>query len=152
MNWDAKKAEDKAAIDLLGQAIAALSSYYTNHSIELGPIQGSIKGVALQQEEPIFEIANTTAPDATFSDHGSHKGESKDAISMLTMIKMDLENEIKYATQFEMEETAAYLKAKKEAEDLRSTLVAKKIQLEQMIADRQADKEAEIKLMKSNIA
>merc|ERR1711971_999879 len=44
-----KKAEDQAAIELLEQARTALSSYYTNNSVKMGPIQGEGRGYRLRR-------------------------------------------------------------------------------------------------------
>merc|ERR1719146_542268 len=87
----AAKKDDQDAIALLEQAIEALSSYYKKNKIEMGPIQGSVKLI----QEPEFEVSKWQAPDATFSDAGKRKNESKGIISILTMLKEDLEDEIK---------------------------------------------------------
>mmetsp|Transcript_56521 Transcript_56521/g.103784 ORF Transcript_56521/g.103784 Transcript_56521/m.103784 type:complete len:439 (+) Transcript_56521:1214-2530(+) len=149
--WIAAKRDDEDAIDLLEQAIAKLSSFYANNAIKLGPIQGSVKGLSFQQEEPVFSVSNSSAPDATLSDKGVHKGESKNAISILTMIKQDLENEIKVATKYEEEATATFLANKAAADELRAKLVEKKDALTQMIADRGTEKVEETELKSNNV-
>merc|ERR1719248_561327 len=73
------KKDDEDAIALLEKAKAALTRYYDQNKIELGPIQGSVKGVLLHQE-PEFEISEDQAPDATFSHKGHRKNESKGII------------------------------------------------------------------------
>merc|ERR1719230_2487804 len=78
------KSDDEGAIELLEQAKAALSKFYVDNKIEMGPVQGSVKGVLLQ--EPEFQISEDQAPDATFSHKGHRKNESKGIISILTMI------------------------------------------------------------------
>merc|ERR1719146_73411 len=85
------KKDDEDAIALLEQAIEALSAYYKKNKIEMGSIQGSVKLL----QEPEFEVSKWQAPDATFSDKGKRKNESKGIISILTMLKEDLEDEIK---------------------------------------------------------
>merc|ERR1719375_2178677 len=42
------KSDDEGAIELLEKAKAALAAYYEKNKIELGPIQGSVKGALLQ--------------------------------------------------------------------------------------------------------
>ena len=41
-------------------------------------------------QEPVFKVSADQAPDASFSGKGSHKGESKGIVSILTMIIEDL--------------------------------------------------------------
>merc|ERR1719335_1982960 len=70
------KSDDEGAIELLEQAKAALSKFYEKNKIEMGPIQGGVKDVLLQEpqkEEPAFKVHEDQAPDATFS----HKGHRK---------------------------------------------------------------------------
>merc|ERR1719379_1718851 len=66
----------------------------------MGEVQGSTK---LLQDD---------APDATFSSAGSRKGQNKGIVSILTMLKEDLQDEIKNAAK---EEAATH--AKFDAED-----------------------------------
>merc|ERR1719248_82077 len=112
------KSNDEGAIQLLEQAKVALSKFYEKNKIELGPIQGSTKLL----QEPVFEVSAEQAPDATFSDKGSRKNESKGIISILTMIIEDLYGEIKVGmkgeemTQLEFEKSLAA--AKKLQEEL----------------------------------
>merc|ERR1719261_1669111 len=110
------KADDEAAIEVLGQAIAALSKYYEKNKIDMGPIQGSMK--LLQGSEPVFEVAQTQAPDAKFADTGKRKNQSKGIISILTMLKEDLEDEIKNGVKDEISSQAEYEKQVAAAEAL----------------------------------
>merc|ERR1719261_2383557 len=116
------KSDDEAAIELLGQAIEHLSAYYKNNKIDIGPVQGSVKG--LLQE-----------PDATFSDKGKRKNESKGIISILTMIKEDLEAEIANGIKAEEMSQRDYAKAKAAALKLIETLEEKKTNLQEAKAD-----------------
>jgi len=143
------KTDDEQAIDLLEKAKAALASYYEKNKIELGPIEGSVKGAALAQE-PEFKVSEDQAPDATFSHKGKRKHESKGIISLLTMIMEDLQNEIKAGirdeekAQLDFEERlAAGKKLKKELEE-------KKLNLETTIAEHKSDKEDEHTSMEAN--
>merc|ERR1719373_1164253 len=89
------KSEDQAAIDLLMEARAALSAYYTNNSVEMGTMQGSSQGLTLAQQEPVFEVSADQASDATFSEKGKRKNEAKGILSLMTMIIEDANDEIK---------------------------------------------------------
>mmetsp|Transcript_80106 Transcript_80106/g.141846 ORF Transcript_80106/g.141846 Transcript_80106/m.141846 type:complete len:722 (+) Transcript_80106:81-2246(+) len=148
--WKAAKKDDEDAIALLSDAIKALSAFYSNHSIALGPIQGEIKGLSFQQQ-PVFDVSNSSTPDATLSDMGVRKDQSKNAISILTMIKQDLENEIMVANQYEEQATATFLAELKTAAELRAKLVTTKDFLIQAIADRGEDKVEEQRIMNENI-
>merc|ERR1719261_535959 len=126
------KSDDEAAIELLGQAIEHLSAYYKNNKIEMGPIQGSVKGLL---QEPEFDVSPDQAPDATFSGKGSRKNESKGIISILTMIKEDLEEEIANGIKAEEMSQQEYAKAKAAALKLIATLEEKKTNLEEAKAE-----------------
>merc|ERR1719191_2620903 len=62
--FEAAKADDEAAIDLLGQAKEALTQYYKDNKIEM-------------VQEPTFEKDPDAMPDATFKSKDSNKNESK---------------------------------------------------------------------------
>merc|ERR1719453_2757940 len=78
------KQDDLNAIDLLGQAIEALSAYGSNNAF-------------LQQPE--FEVSEDQAPDATFSAKDAHSGAQGGIVAILTQIKENLEIEIGVATK-----------------------------------------------------
>jgi len=136
------KEEDQEAIDLLIAARSALSSYYTNHSIAMGPIQGSVKDLALSQQ-PEFDVSADQAPDAIFSDKGKRKNESKDILSILTMIIEDLNDEIKNTMKAEELAQLDYEKQMAAAQKLEEELVAKEESLTLSIAKRKKDRDDE---------
>jgi len=142
------KADDEAAIEVLGQAIAALSKYYEKNKVDMGPIQGSSK--LLQESEPEFEVAQTQAPDATFADKGKRKNQSKGIISILTMIKEDLEDEVKNGVKDEIASQAEYEKQKAAAEALIVKLEEQKIDLQQAKSETEEQKDLEESKMKEN--
>merc|ERR1719146_601198 len=106
--FQTSKADDEAAIALLENATKALTSYYGNHSIDMGPIQGSVKFL---HEDPAFEVSADQAPEAKFSGKGSHKGQSKGIVSIMTMIIEDLEDEVKNGVKDEVSSQTEYEKA-----------------------------------------
>merc|ERR1712151_531323 len=57
------KKEDEQTVELLKQAREALTSYSKKNGIDMGPIQGSVAGVFLNQE-PKFEVSKDQAPEA----------------------------------------------------------------------------------------
>merc|ERR1719217_1167623 len=123
------KADDEAAIKLLGEAIEALSAYYKDNKIDLGPIQGSVKLL----QEPEFDQGDKP-PDADFQKKGHKKNESKGIISILTMIQEDLQDEIKNGIKNEVAAQAAYEKQVEAANSLLKNLGEKKTNLEADLA------------------
>merc|ERR1711998_683256 len=76
------KEDDENAVALLGQAIGHLSSYLDANKVDMGSLQsGRQGGVFLQQE-------------TKFSGKDDNKQESKGIVSILTMLKEDLQDEI----------------------------------------------------------
>jgi ribosomal protein S15P/S13E len=140
------KKDDQAAIALLEAAKDAISKYYKENKIEMGEIQGSVK--LLQKP---FAVSEDQAPDATFTDSGSRKGETKGVISLMTMLIEDLQDEIKNDTKEEGATQEEYDKDMKAAKKLKEELVDKKVNLENAIADREEDKSDENADMSKNM-
>jgi len=144
------KKDDQDAIDLLIAARDALTAYYKKHGIDMGPVQGSVKGLALAQDEPEFDVSADQAPDAVFSHKGKRKNESKDIVSILTMIIEDLNDEIKNGMKAEEAAQLEYEAQMKAAEKLRAELDAKRISLIAAIAKREGERSDERELKKEN--
>jgi len=108
-NFHDAKEDDLKAIDLLADAIAAMSSYADNN---LALLQKRSK------KQPVFEVSEDQAPDASFSDSDKHKGATDGIVSLLTQIKENLENEVGLATKSEAKATEEYdaLKASSDAQ------------------------------------
>merc|ERR1719263_2401768 len=70
----------------------------------------------LVQKQPVFEVSEDQAPDATFSDKGSHKDATSGIVSLLTNIKEELENEGSLATKAEAKAQTAYQELKANAD------------------------------------
>lgn len=137
------KAEDQEAISLLTEARTALMAYYKKNGIALGPIQGEMKGLSLMSRDPVFEVSEDQAPDATFSSKGSRKGESKDIVSLMTYLIQDLEDEVRNGISTEEAQQTAYEEEKATAEDLKKALISKKNDLSAAIARAGKEKGAE---------
>jgi len=118
---------DEKAIELLNTAIDHLSAFYKKNEIDMGEIQGSSKFL---QQGPEFEVSEDQAPDATFSDAGHRKGQSKGIISILTMLVEDLTSEIKNGIAAEDKAQAEFEKAVHTAKELIASLEEKKVNLE----------------------
>jgi len=136
------KSEDQQAIDLLIGARSALLSYYRNHSIAMGPIQGSVKGLVLAQQ-PDFDVSADQAPDTVFSGKGKRKSEAKGIVQILTTIIEDLNDEIKNSMKAEEEAQLEFEKQMDSAERLSQQLSDKILSLRGAIAKRGEEKTAE---------
>merc|ERR1719171_623454 len=88
------KSDDSMAISLLEDAIAAISEYGANNEVFLQVKKSTTK-------QPVFEVSEDQAPDATFSGKDNHKGAQDAIISMMTQIKENLENEVALADKAE---------------------------------------------------
>lgn len=126
------KEDDENAISLLAQVIEKLSKYYNKNKID----SGKLEEMNLIEEEPVFEVSEEQAPDATFSDKGHRSKESKGIISTITMIKTDLENEIKQSIENERESQEEYQSQVDDLNALIDNLNTEQINLEETIAER----------------
>merc|ERR1719327_1681012 len=145
----AAKKDDEDAIKLLEDARDVMAKYYKEAGIEMGPIQGSVKG-ALLQEEPVFERSADDAPDATFSNKGNNKNASKNILSLFAYIIEDLYDELSNEKKSEAKSQEEYEAEKATAEKLVEDLEEKIVTLEGIIAKRKEDKKEENLDMKEN--
>jgi len=136
------KDEDQRAIDLLMSARDAIARYYKRNNIEMGPLQGGVKDLAMVQQ-PEFDVSADQAPDAVFSGKGKRKNESKGVLQIIQMIVEDLNDEIKNSMKAEEAAQLEYEGQMKAAKQLRKELIAKKVSLEEAIATRTEEKTAE---------
>lgn len=137
--FSSDKTADQTNIDALVSARDFLTSYFRNHSIDMGPLQGSVKGAALAQQ-PEFDISADQAPDVQFSGSGKRTTQSKDVVSMLTMIIEDINDEVKNDMKAEEEAQLEYEGMMNEANALLKALDEKKTSLESAIAQRRQER------------
>merc|ERR1719298_320442 len=130
--FESAKSDDEGAVKLLAAAIEAMTAFYKNNKIGMGDIQGAAQALV---QEPVFEVSADQAPDASFTSAGKSSGESKGIVSIMTMIKEDLEDEISNGVKTEEETQAKYEETLGEANTLLDELRAKKTNLEQAISD-----------------
>merc|ERR1719387_2358683 len=121
--YEEAKKDDEGAVALLTNAIEALGSFYKNNP------------AAALLQQPEFERSPDLAPDATFSKAGKSSGESKGILSIMTMLKEDLEDEITNAVKMEKENQFYFERSIREAYELLKELKEKKSSLELNIAD-----------------
>merc|ERR1719274_562924 len=91
--------------------------------------------MTMLKEQPEFDVSEDQAPDATFSDGGKSSGESKGIVSIMTMLKEDLEDEVANGIKNEEEAQTQYAAAKEGAEKLIASLEEKKTNLSEAKAD-----------------
>jgi len=136
------KGEDEEAVALLMNATQALTKYYSNNSIELGPTESGKVGASFLQA-PNFARGEDDAPETEFSGKGKRKIETKGVVALLETIVEDLNTEIANAVKAEEAAQLEYEAQKKAAEDLQSALTTKKTNLASDIAARKGDKSDE---------
>merc|ERR1719240_836775 len=127
--------DDVDAVALLGEAIVALSEFYKSNKLPLELVQ-----------EPEYTVDQDKAPETTWSggEYGGRKKESTGIIAILSMLKEDLEKEMKTGRE---EDAAAQKKYEEDRAAMQSTLDAQKaskIDTEKALAELQekvADKE-----------
>merc|ERR1719387_2120091 len=122
--YEQAKKDDEGAVVLLTNAIEALGSFYKNNPAEAEFLQ-----------QPEFERSPDLAPEADFSKAGKSRGESKGILSIMTMLKEDLEDEITNAVKMEKENQFYFERSIREALQLLKELREKKSSLELNIAD-----------------
>jgi len=144
-----EKKEDQDSIKLLKAARSALEKFYKENDIEMGEIQGSVKGMSFRQD-PEFEVSKYQAPEAEFSDKGSRKDMSKGIVSLMTYIIQDQTDEIQNSMTAEEKAQLQYEDAMKAAQKLEMTLFEKKMELTVAIADREKDRGDETADKKQN--
>jgi len=132
------KKDDEDAIEILETAKAAMAKFYKKN------------GIKMLQADPVFEVSEDQAPDATFSDKGSRKMQSKNILELFAYIIEDLQDEISNGKKAEASSQADFEEEKAGAEKLVDELTEKKVTLEGIISKRHDQKDEETKTMKNN--
>jgi len=101
LQYEAAKAEDEKAINLMGAAVDVLNKFYSDNQLAL---------MQRSAQAPVVEAgAAPPPPPTTFSEpYGGAKGESNGVLGILGMIKSDVEKDIKLATSAEKESIKDY--------------------------------------------
>jgi len=122
--FKAAKADDEGAVGLLENAIAAMSAFYKNNKAAL----------LLLEKQPVFDRGEQ-APDATFSKASKSSGEAGGILSIMTMLKEDLQDEISNGVKMEKDNQFYFERTRKKLNALLKELDAKKINLKDSIVD-----------------
>jgi len=142
------KKDDEGAIDLLEKAKAAMAKFYKEQGIDMGEIQGSATG--LLQGDPAFERSVDDAPDASLSNKGGRKNQSKNILSLLSYIIEDLNDEVANGKKAEAQSQSEFEEEMATANALQKDLEAKVVTLDDILSKRNTDKVAENKDKKAN--
>merc|ERR1719240_1922684 len=120
------KEDDLKAIELLGQAIEALSAYGSNNAF----LQGN--------RQPEFEVSEDQAPDAEFSDKDKHANAQGGIIQLLTQIKENLESEVGLGVKSEAKATEEYEALRASADEQEAAYNRELVALGESIASTDA--------------
>jgi len=126
-NEDFKAAlkDDTDAVALLASALDALTAYAKNNKL----------GLIAKHKQPEYAVDPDAAPSADFSSGDSNKSETGGITGIISMIKEDLENEIKEAQTAEATALAEYNKQRAAALATIAALKEKKTNQEMQKAD-----------------
>jgi len=103
--------DDTDAVMLITKAIESLSAFYENNDQDMSLAQ------VRKHKQPEYATDEDIAPASDFSDAGSSGSQTSGIVGTLSMIKEDLENEIKTAREEEKDADASYRKQLKESQD-----------------------------------
>merc|ERR1719482_1340285 len=113
--------DDADAVMLIGKAIEALNDFYAPKMLV---------------QQPEYTENPDTAPEAEFSDNKSRGSMGGGVIAILSMIKEDIEKEMKTTRKDEAEDLAAYKQLYKDSSASMKALEEKKVSLGQDIAGK----------------
>merc|ERR1719183_3030382 len=113
--------DDADAVMLIGKAIEALNGFYNPKML---------------MQQPEYTTNPDTAPEAEFSSNEGRKSEGGGVIAILSMIKEDIEKEMKTTRADEAEDMAAYKQLYKDSAASMKALEEKKVSLGQDIAGK----------------
>merc|ERR1719420_2922531 len=136
VEYKAAKADDEAAAVLIGKSKDVLQKFYADNGLALAQTRSHIAqhGGSAQPEVAAGEAP--PPPPTTWSEpYGGNKGETNGIISLLEMVKTDIEKDITTATSEEAKAKADYDTFKSETEALIKSLTAEKVSLEGEVGD-----------------
>merc|ERR1719313_2270187 len=137
--YKAAKADDEAASVLLGKAKDVLEKFYADNGLALAQtgIKAHLKAKAGAAQPEVVAGEAPPPPPSTFGGepYGGNKGATSGVISLLEMVKADVEKDIKTATAEEDKAKADYDTFKSETEALIKSLESEKANLEGEVGD-----------------
>jgi len=130
VEYKAAKADDEAASVLIGKSKDVLEKFYADNGLALAQTQ-----VAQRQPEVVAGEAPPPPPTTWADPYGGNKGSTNGIISLLEMVKADVEKDIKTATAAEDKAKSEYDTFKTETEALIKSLEGEKTSLEGEVGD-----------------
>merc|ERR1719161_417610 len=130
VEYKAAKADDEAAAVLIGKSKDVLEKFYTDNGLALAQTRARI-----HQPEVVAGEAPPPPPTTWADPYGGNKGSTNGIISILEMVKTDVEKDIKTATANEDKAKADYATFKTETEALIKSLESEKASLEGEVGD-----------------
>merc|ERR1719235_3130970 len=112
--------DDAAAVELIAQAIEVLSGYYS----------------LIQKKQPEYKSNPDTPPETFEGEYEGRKSEGTGIIAILSMIKEDIEKEMKVASEEEADALKAYQELNADSQATVDALDAKIVSLGQDIAGK----------------
>merc|ERR1719486_1233361 len=130
VEYKAAKADDEAASVLIGKSKDVLEKFYADNGLALAQTR-----VAQRQPEVVAGEAPPPPPTTWADPYGGNKGSTNGIISLLEMVKADVEKDIKTATAAEDKAKSDYDTFKTDTEALISSLEGEKTSLEGEVGD-----------------
>mmetsp|Transcript_92735 Transcript_92735/g.271500 ORF Transcript_92735/g.271500 Transcript_92735/m.271500 type:complete len:254 (-) Transcript_92735:90-851(-) len=119
--------DDTDAVELLSQAMLAMSAFYKRNKIAIN----------LVQKQPSYSEDPDKAPETTWdgANYGGRKSESTGILSILGMLKEDLEREIGTDREDDAAAQADYAKSRAAAQGMLDAQMESKAALEKQLAE-----------------
>jgi chromosome segregation ATPase len=134
VEYKAAKADDEAAAVLIGKSKDVLEKFYQDNGLALAQSRVSLRSRSAQPEVVAGEAP--PPPPTTWADpYGGNKGSTNGIISLLEMVKSDVEKDIKTATDAEAKAKTEYDTFKTDTDALIKSLESEKASLEGEVGD-----------------
>merc|ERR1719161_3011689 len=134
VEYKAAKADDEAAAVLIGKSKDVLEKFYQDNGLALAQARVTLRSRSAQPEVVAGEAP--PPPPTTWADpYGGNKGSTNGIISLLEMVKSDVEKDIKTATDEEAKAKTEYETFKTDTEALIKSLESEKASLEGEVGD-----------------
>merc|ERR1719420_2223387 len=141
--YQAAKADDEAAIKLIGASKDVLMKFYEDNGLALAQMGNKVSQSEAQESSQAPGEAPPPPPSTFNEPYGGNKGATNGIISLLEMVKSDVEKDIKTGTAEEKKAKEEYDTFKSETEALIKSLESQKSSLEGEVGDAEEKKAKE---------
>merc|ERR1719379_36917 len=117
------------ASNVIGKALDAISAFYKKNKIPVELVQ--------KKKAPEYSVDEDKAPETGFSSSGSRSSETTGLIGILSMLKEDVEKEIKTGRAENAEAQKEYAKDRADLQATLDATTATKVQTEKQLANLQ---------------